>query len=141
MDNKDILKLLKTSEYDFLRENIHLQDRIGMLCLGGSLSYGTSIEGKSDIDLRGFAFETPAELIGITNSFNQIVEVNTDTTIYAFNKFVKLLLENNPNIIELLGCKPEYYLYMTDVSKELIKHRKMFLTTKCIRSFGGYAGQ
>ena len=141
MDNKDILKLLKTSEYDFLRENIHLQDRIGMLCLGGSLSYGTSIEGKSDIDLRGFAFETPAELIGITNSFNQIVEVNTDTTIYAFNKFIKLLLENNPNIIELLGCKPEYYLYMTDVSKELIKHRKMFLTTKCIRSFGGYAGQ
>lgn len=141
MMSKDILELLKTSEYDFLREDTNLKDKIGMLCLGGSLAYGTNIEGKGDVDLRGFAFESPAELIGMTDSFNQVVETNTDTTIYAFNKFIGLLLENNPNTIELLGCKPEHYFYMTDVATELVKHRKMFLSTRCVRSFGGYAGQ
>ena len=141
MDNKSILALLNTSEYGFLREDIHLKDKIGMLCLGGSLAYGTNIEGKGDVDLRGFAFETPAELIGMTNSFNQVVETNTDTTIYAFNKFIGLLLENNPNTIELLGCRPEHYFYMTDVAAELVKNKKKFLSNRCVRSFGGYAGQ
>ena len=30
---------------------------------------------------------------------------------------------------------------MSDVAEELIKNRKMFLSHRCIRSFGGYAGQ
>ena len=141
MDVKKIKELLDSSEYDFLRTNEHLAGKIGMLCLGGSLAYGTNLEGSGDVDLRGFAFESPKELIGMTKSFQQVVETETDTTIYAFNKLIGLLIENNPNTIELLGCKPEHYFYMSDVAEELIKNRKMFLSHRCIRSFGGYAGQ
>lgn len=133
---------LKGKEYDFLRKNEHLGTRIGMLCLGGSLAYGTNLPGHGDIDLRGFAFETPAEIIGLIPSFEQVVETNTDTTIYAFNKFIGLLLKNNPNTIELLGCKPEHYFYLSPVAEELIKNRKIFLSKKSIiSSFGGYANQ
>ena len=134
-------KIFNNPEYDFLRENEHLGKNIGMLCLGGSLAYGTNLEGSGDIDLRGFAFESPKELIGMTKSFQQVVETETDTTIYAFNKLIGLLLENNPNTIELLGCKPEHYFYLSEVAKEMIENRKMFLSHRCIRSFGGYAGQ
>lgn len=141
MDVKKIKELLDSPEYDFLRTNEHLAGKIGMLCLGGSLAYGTNLEGSGDVDLRGFAFESPKELIGMTKSFQQVVETKTDTTIYAFNKLIGLLIENNPNTIELLGCKPEHYFYLSDVGEELIKNRKMFLSHRCIRSFGGYAGQ
>ena len=71
MDVKKIKELLDSPEYDFLRTNEHLAGKIGMLCLGGSLAYGTNLEGSGDVDLRGFAFESPKELIGSTakNSF------------------------------------------------------------------------
>lgn len=142
MTQKEIFELLKTKEYDFLRENENLGQSIGMLCLGGSLAYGTNLPNHGDVDLRGFAFEKPSQIIGLTPSFGQVVETTTDTTIYAFNKFIGLLLDNNPNTIELLGCKPEHYFYLSEVAKELIKNRKIFLSKKrIIRSFGGYANQ
>ena len=75
--------ILNDKSYDFLKTNEHLGKRIGMLCLGGSLAYGTNLEGKGDIDLRGFAFEKKEEILGLTPSFGQVVETNTDTTIYA----------------------------------------------------------
>ena len=136
---KDIIKT--DDSYSFLRENEHLGKRIGMLCLGGSLAYGTNLEGKGDIDLRGFAFEKKEEILGLTPNFGQVVETNTDTTIYAFNRLVDLLLSNNPNTIELLGCKPEHYFYKSEVADTLIKNYKIFLSKRAIRSFGGYANQ
>ncbi len=134
-------KIFKTSEYDFLRQNENLGEKVGMLVLGGSLAYGTNLPNKGDIDLRGFAFEKPSGLIGVEEPFQQIVETNTDTVIYGFNKFLTLLLENNPNSIELLGCRPEHYVYKTELAEELIANRTRFLSQRCFYSFGGYAGQ
>ena len=65
----------------------------------------------------------------------------TDTTIYSFNKLITLLSNVNPNTIEMLGCKPEHYLYLSPVGQELINNRHLFLSKKCIYSFGGYANQ
>ena len=65
----------------------------------------------------------------------------TDTTIYSFNKIIPLLTSNNPNTIELLGCKPEHYFYLSDIGKELLDNRKIFLSKICIHTFGGYSSQ
>jgi predicted nucleotidyltransferase len=43
--------------------------------------------------------------------------------------------------VELLGCKPEHYLYLSPIGQELINNRHLFLSKKCIYSFGGYANQ
>ena len=91
MTAEDIKKIIQGQEYDFLRTNEHLGDRIGMLYLGGSISYGTNLQGKGDVDLRGFSFEKKEELIGY-KKFEEIVETETDTTIYAFNKFISFLI-------------------------------------------------
>ena len=61
---------------------------------------------------------SPSDLLGLTN-FEQVVNTQTDTTVYSFNKLVSLLLNCNPNTIEMLGCKPEHYFYLTNVGKEI----------------------
>lgn len=132
-------KLLDTKEYEFLKTNEHLGDKIILLGLGGSHAYGTNIE-TSDIDIRGVALNSKSDLIGMS-SFEQFVNEATDTTVYAFNKIIGLLLNTNPNTIEMLGLKPEQYIYLTPIGQELLDNKKMFLSKRCIYSFGGYANQ
>ena len=135
----EIKSLLHTSEYDFLRNNEHLGSNIIMLTLGGSHAYGTNVEG-SDVDIRGCAINTKEEILTNKN-FEQFTNDATDTTIYSFNKLVSLVTNVNPNTIELLGNKPEHYLYLSPIGKEFIDNRHLFLSKKCIYSFGGYANQ
>ena len=47
----DFIKLMHTAEYDFLRTNPRLGNRIILMGLGGSYAYGTNNE-NSDIDFR-----------------------------------------------------------------------------------------
>lgn len=134
-----IKDIVAGSDYDFLRTNEHIKGKIIFLTLGGSYSYGTNIE-SSDIDIRGCALNSRSDILGLTN-FEQFVNTKTDTTIYSFNKLVSLLINCNPNTIEMLGCKPEHYLFVTDVGREMIDNRKLFLSRRAIHSFGGYANQ
>ena len=130
--NMDYKKYINGPDYGFLRTNPNLGDNICLLTLGGSRAYGTNLP-ESDVDVRGFAMNKPL------TDFEQVVETNTDTTIYSFDKIVKLLLSCNPNTIEIFGCKPEHYLYLNEVGQELLSHANDFLSVKVITSFGGYA--
>lgn len=132
-----IKELLKTKDYDFLRDDEHLGNNIILLTLGGSWAYGTNIE-TSDVDIRGIALNSKEELLTNIN-FEQRVNEATDTTIYSFNKIISLLSANNPNTVEILGCKPEHYLYLSPIGKELLDNKDMFLSKRCINAFGGYA--
>ncbi len=133
----DFKALMNTSEYDFLRTNERLGDRIMFLGLGGSYAYGTNNEA-SDIDFRGVTLQMPSDLIGMT-VFEQYEDDKTDTVIYGFNKLVRLLLECNPNTCELLGLDGEQYLIKSRLGQELIDNSGMFLSKRAIKSFGGYA--
>ena len=135
----EIKSLIQTPKYDFLKTNEHLGKNIIFLTLGGSYAYGTNIEG-SDIDLRGCALNNKEEILTNKN-FEQFVNEETDTTIYSFNKLISLLTNVNPNTIELIGNKPEHYFYLSPIGKELIDNRHLFLSKKCVYSFGGYANQ
>lgn len=133
----NIKEVIKNSEYDFLRENKHLGKNIMFLTIGGSYAYGMNNE-NSDIDIRGIAFNSPEEILTYKD-FEQVVEINTDTTIYSINKILTLLTSCNPNTIEMLGNKPENYIFNYDMSGVLIKNRKLFLSKLAINTFGGYA--
>lgn len=139
MTIEQIKNLVASRDYNFLRTDPHLKDRIMFLTLGGSHAYGTNIE-TSDVDIRGCAMNNASEIVGLSN-FEQFVETNTDTTIYAFNKLITLLVNCNPNTIEMLGCKPEHYIHMTDLGQEFIDNKKLFLSKRALHSFGGYANQ
>lgn len=139
MTIEQIKEMVASEEYDFLRTNPHLKDRIMFLTLGGSYAYGTNIE-TSDVDIRGCAMNSKSDILGLTN-FEQVVHTQTDTTIYGFNKLIGLLLNCNPNTIEMLGCKPEHYFYISDAGQMMIDNRDLFLSQKAVNSFGGYATQ
>ena len=139
MTIEQIKRMVSGEKYDFLRTNSHLGKRIIFLTLGGSYAYGTNIE-TSDVDVRGCAFNSAQDLLGLTN-FEQMVHTSTDTTVYGFNKLISLLLNCNPNMIEMLGCKPEHYIYMSTTGQEIIDNHKLFLSQQAGNSFGGYATQ
>lgn len=139
MDNAMLKKVIDSPEYGFLRENEHLKGRLMFITLGGSHAYGTNNE-HSDIDIRGCVFNRKEEILGLS-SFDTYADANTDTTIYAFNKLVRLLINCNPNTIEMLGGKPETYVYVNPWGQQLIDNREMFLSKRAAHSFGGYANQ
>lgn len=139
MTVEQIKEMVAGNQYDFLRTNPHLAGKIIFLTLGGSHAYGTNVE-TSDVDVRGCALNSRSDLLGLS-AFEQVVNTETDTTIYSFNKLISLLINCNPNTIELLGCKPEHYFMLTDIGKQMIDNRKLFLSQKAVASFGGYATQ
>lgn len=137
MNIQDIKQKLNSKEYDFLRNNEHLGDNIILLTTGGSYAYGTNVE-SSDLDIRGIATERIEELIGLS-SFEQFENKETDTTIYVLNKVIKLMINNNPNIIELLGTRDDHLFICNQYGKLLRDNVSLFLSKKVVHSFGGYA--
>ncbi|MDE6519036.1 MAG: nucleotidyltransferase domain-containing protein [Ruminococcus sp.] len=137
MNINEIKKIVSGAEYDFLNTNKHLGRNIILLGLGGSHAYGTNTE-SSDLDIRGCALNSKEEIL-CGEDFEHFTDVSTDTTIYSFMKLIRLLTSCNPNTIEILGLAPERYIYLSDIGKELLENRKMFLSKKAYLSFSGYA--
>lgn len=138
----NLKEVINRKEYEFIMKNSRLGQNIIFLTLGGSHAYGTNVE-TSDIDVRGCAANSKSDLLGMSN-FEQFTNNETDTTIYSYNKLIKLLSNCNPNTIELLGCKPEHYLtsvIFEDIGRELLENKKLFLSRNAAFSFGGYATQ
>lgn len=139
MTTEQIREKLRSDEYSFLEKDPHLGERVILLTTGGSHAYGTDTEG-SDLDIRGCAVNSKRELLtGL--GFEQFDNKDTDTVIYSFNKLIHLLTNCNPNVVEILGCKPEHYFYVSPIGQELLGNAHLFLSKKAINSFGGYANQ
>lgn len=132
---KDTLKYGK--EYDFLKTNPRLGEHIAILTLGGSHAYGTNVK-TSDIDIRGIAVNQGRDIL-LGKDFEQVQDNQTDTVIYSMNKMFHLLSNANPNVIELLGNRPESYFYISEEGQLLLDNAHLFLSKQCIYSFGGYA--
>jgi predicted nucleotidyltransferase len=137
MTIEEIKSKVASQEYDFLRTNPHLGKNIILLGLGGSHAYGTNTE-TSDLDVRGCALNNKSEILTNEN-FEQFTNDETDTTVYSFNKLISLLSNVNPNTVEILGLKPEHYLYLSPIGQELLDNKKIFLSKRAVHAFGGYA--
>ena len=138
-NNNFIKGSLKQQEYDFLHSNTFLGNNIILLGVGGSYAYGVEkSDGTSDLDIRGISLNKKEEIL-LNKDFEQVCDKKTDTVIYSFNKMIELLTKQNPNVIEILGLKPEHYLYLSDIGQELLDKRKMFLSKICVHTFGNYA--
>lgn len=139
MPTPNVTDVIARPEYAFLHKNEHLRGRILFVTFGGSHAYGTANE-NSDIDIRGCAAASPSDLLELTN-FEQVIDNTTDTTIYALPKLTQLLLNCNPNTIEMLGCRPETYAMVSPAGRLLLDNRRLFLSARCVKSFGGYTRQ
>lgn len=59
----NIKNILNQKEYDFLRNSDYYKELI-FITFGGSIAYGTNIEG-SDIDIRGITLNNENQLLGL----------------------------------------------------------------------------
>lgn len=137
MDIQYIKDKLNSNEYDFLRTDPHLGSNILILTTAGSIAYGTNVD-TSDIDVRGVTIERKQDIMGLS-SFEQFEDKATDTVIYGLKKFIALCLNNNPNVLEILGTKPEHLLVITKEGQLLRDNVDLFLSKRVIHSFGNYA--
>lgn len=134
----DIKNKVKSSEYDFLRNDSRLKENIILLGLGGSHAYGTETD-RSDVDVRGIALNSKSDILCLGEGFEQFTNNETDTVIYSFNKIIKLLTGCNPNTVEILGLRPDHYLYLSEIGKELLHNKHLFISKKAVFTFGSYA--
>ena len=128
MNSEALKRLLAQPEYDFLRTNSRLGPNIILLTLGGSHAYGTNIE-DSDVDIRGIAANSFTDILGMRN-FEQVADSATDTTVYSLRKASELLMGGNPSMIEMLGCRPQDYIYLDKRGVLLLDNRQLFLSRK-----------
>lgn len=105
--------------------------------IAGSKAYGLDIP-TSDTDIRGI-YMLPNEFLLGKGYSEQINNQTNDIVYYELNRFVYLLEQNNPNILEELFVPEDKILFMSPKIKPLYESRERFLTTKCRNTFGGYS--
>jgi len=128
-------------------------DNIQYLTLTGSHAYGINNE-DSDFDVYGFTIP-PIEYVYADNllgfegppTFNQFEGKVTgktkneclDFTIYNITRYFKLVMENNPNMIDSLFTGKNCELVVTDIARKVKDNRKLFLHKGSWPKFKGYS--
>jgi hypothetical protein len=104
----------------------------------GSTAYGLATE-NSDIDKIGVYVVPTSEILSIHKPKETIVMNKPDITYHEVEKYVRLAMNCNPTILELLFM--DKYEKITDEGRLLITIRHSFLNTTIYNSYGGYAIQ
>lgn len=140
----------------------HVIESVQYEVVMGSLVYGVS-NNSSDMDIYGFSippkeFVFPnlrGEILGFDDyevKFSQFQKHHIkdesalggkgrvyDMTIYSIVKYFRLLMENNPNIIDSLYVADNCVLYSTAIGEHIRNNRRLFLHKGCWAKFKGYA--
>jgi len=106
-------------------------------CITGSRAYGTSTP-DSDTDIKGVYVQPIDGIITLFN-YREVIAIDKDETYFEIGKFLKLLMDQVPNALEMLYSPQDCILEMKPEFQLLLEHRDKFLTKKCKESFGGYA--
>lgn len=102
----------------------------------GSHAYGLAHE-DSDIDYRGVYVHDTVSLFGLSKPKDTRETKDPDRVMHEVEKFLRLALNANPNIIELLYL-PEYDI-LEDVGDTLVEYRGVFASQRAVQTYGGYA--
>jgi predicted nucleotidyltransferase len=139
--------VLMHQEVDFqkvAKENLILEIK------SGSHMFGTNTP-DSDQDFVGIFMPPPEILFGLQEC--ELVTMNeeskdsegrntseaVDRTFYNIKKFVKLALQNNPNIINVLFASPASVVFQTVEGAELLGYRCFFPHKGCYHRYVSYA--
>lgn len=116
-----------------------LQTNLIVKHLAGSKAYGTSLP-TSDTDIRGIFC---ADEVWYKSPWFNVGEIEVadeeDTKFYELGKFMKLLVDQNPNIVETLWVDPTSIVESTTAYDYLRSQREKLLSSKTAFTFSGYA--
>jgi len=131
-----------------MKEMVHKNKILEMVT--GSHLYGTNTE-TSDTDMLGvfipdeqfyFGLQTVDEVDLSIVSKNEDGKNNSDAEdikFYSLNKFVKLAMDNNPNILSQLFCNEQNIVFQNEYGKELLANKQLFPWKGLAQKYIGYA--
>jgi hypothetical protein len=144
---------------------LNIEDRFLIFAVTGSQAYGLTIDGVSDLDLKGLFIAPKPYYLGLKQieqlegkgaegvftsqestkglkkldwmpeKFNWLQ--GNDFVLYELRKYLSLLRNANPNIQEILWL--DSYQYLHPLANLLIENRDRFLTKQVKASYIGYA--
>ena len=141
-----------------MNEHMRIDEKLDMLepyCIlkgyRGSIAHNTydSNLPYEDKDIMGI-FVLPREfLYGIRHietverswdeKLSQVRSIPWDLVYYSLQKYLRLMLKQNPNVIMLLWLAEKHYIKRTKWGNMLIENRDKLLSKQCYKSFSGYA--
>jgi uncharacterized protein len=116
----------------------------------GSHLYGLTTP-TSDVDYSGIFLPNIEYVLGFKNceevdlSFKSKLENGKnnkdaiDRKFYEFRKYIKLAMQNNPNIVEMLFVNDENVIFKNEIGDALLKNSKLFIHKGLKERFIGYA--
>jgi predicted nucleotidyltransferase len=123
-----------------------LMESLVLLGRRGSEAHGTWIapedpNGIDDRDLMGICIPPALWTMSLRHwEGADAIKGVWDVVLYDFRKFVRLLCNQNPNVLTLLWLEPEDYLLVTSEGRALINARNLFRSReKALEAFSGYA--
>ena len=131
MDKQQRHKLYNTN-LDWVKNNTIY------LTIHGSHSYGTNIT-TSDTDYRGIVIPPKEYYLGFKSISDTYVQNEPDLSLFELKKFIKLAIENNPNVLEILFTDERHHLYVHKLGEKILNAKHEFLSKKCKNTFCGYA--
>lgn len=117
-------------------DDLVLRDHVIYRCVVGSRAYGLD-HGESDTDRRGI-YLPPARLHwSLYGVPEQIENPDTEECYWELEKFLRLALKANPNVLEALYTP--LVEHATPLARELLAMRGSFLSKLVYQTFNGYA--
>lgn len=117
------------------------------LAYRGSIAHGmyvpnTDPNSIDDKDLMGFCIPEDRHYFGLgLDRFEQaeVTYKEWDSVVYELRKFVRLLVQLNPNVLSLLWNEPKYNILVEPAARQILENRRLFVSRKAYHSFSGYA--
>lgn len=105
----------------------------------GSTAKGVNTE-DSDLDEKGVVALPLDRHFSLEDDFGTVaVQGEKDIEMHSLLKFVRLLLKQNPTILEMLWVDEPFILSSNEYGSMLRENRDLFLSKGIFKSFGGYA--
>lgn len=117
-----------------------LKNNTIFLTVVGSQSYGLNTK-DSDTDYKGLCIPPKEYFISFLNKFEQaeFKKPNPDCCIFNLVKWMKLAVDNNPSVIEILWTESEFNIITSKYWDKIIQHRDKVLSSNIRWRFGCYA--
>lgn len=116
---------------------------IVVIAITGSQAYGMNTK-DSDLDIQGLFIPPIDYLVGL-HKVEQVVlpknkELNMEGTMYALDKWYRLMVDQNPNVMELLWHEENMYLHRNSEYWPLLHDNRFKLLSKKLKyTYAGYA--
>lgn len=126
--------------YDF-----NLYDHVICAAYIGSKSHGTYVPSSDpdsidDVDIFYIVVPPVNHTIGLQKWEHwELKKDELDVVMFSLDKFMRLLLKGNPNVLGLLWLREEDYIYKHPAFQKMIAARSIFSSKQSYNSFIGYA--